>query len=126
MKMRSLQRRSDFRKVYEEGIKRVGHLLVLYFYPGEDDAWAVVASRKIGGAVQRNRAKRLLREALSDPGIGRPGQKAQILQRFFPARPDQEANRDQARGLWIVAIARKSILTAKSADVRSEFQQLLR
>jgi ribonuclease P protein component len=123
--MRSLRRRSDFLTVYEEGVKRVGNYLVLYLLPAEDDARAVVATKKLGSAVKRNRAKRLLREALSDRLIGRPGVKAQIFRRFFPIRNQNEASKDQACGLWIVAIARNRILTAKSADLRNEVQQLL-
>ena len=44
--------------MYEEGVKHVGRLFVLYLYPGDDLARAVVASRKVGGAVTRNRAKK--------------------------------------------------------------------
>ena len=71
---RSLTRKSDFQKNYERGAKRVGRLVVAYFlvpdvqdthprYPQPDLAWAVVASKKVGNAVARNRAKRLMREA---------------------------------------------------------------
>ncbi len=124
-RVRSLSRKSDFKKVYEEGEKRVGRFLVLYFLPGADDARAVIASRKLGGAVQRNRAKRLLREALASPAIGGPGSKERILGKFFPARDGEEASKDKMRGLWVVAIARRGILAAKSADVSSEVEQLL-
>ena len=36
--------------------------MVLFLAPGSGD-WAVVATRRVGGAVERNRAKRILREA---------------------------------------------------------------
>lgn len=47
--------------------QRAGRLLVLHAYPRGDDGparVAVIASRRVGGAVRRNRAKRLLREAV--------------------------------------------------------------
>jgi ribonuclease P protein component len=56
--------------------KRGGERLVVHVLERGDERparLAVVASRKVGGAVQRNRAKRLLREAARsrswDPGI---------------------------------------------------------
>jgi ribonuclease P protein component len=36
--------------------------VVLFFAPGSGE-WAVVATRRVGGAVERNRARRILREA---------------------------------------------------------------
>lgn len=53
-----------FQTIYARGRKAVGRRLILFY--GEPEArlaLAVVASRKVGTAVQRNRAKRLLREA---------------------------------------------------------------
>ena len=57
-----MRNRAEFQKVYEGGVKKVGRLLVVYLLSADDMARGVVASRKVGGAVQRNRAKRLLRE----------------------------------------------------------------
>jgi ribonuclease P protein component len=68
-----LQCGHQFRAVYERGRKSDGRMVVLYVLdlPGEaagpgtpeGRAIGVVASRKVGGAVARNRARRLLREA---------------------------------------------------------------
>lgn len=64
---RTLRTRSQFQRLYTQGKKAVGHYLVAFAdEPTENEApstVAFVASRKVGGAVQRNRAKRLLREA---------------------------------------------------------------
>lgn len=63
---RKLQKVSSggFQTVYRTGRKAVGKQLILFFLEHEEHfSFAVVASRKIGNAVQRNRAKRLLREA---------------------------------------------------------------
>lgn len=64
---RRLQRRADFLRVQAGGV-RVGtsHLLLLLLpraTPGPG-RFGIVASKKVGGAVQRNRAKRLVREAM--------------------------------------------------------------
>jgi ribonuclease P protein component len=60
----------QFRQVYERGRKVEGRLLALYLLdePATNPAPSgravgVVTGRKLGGAVQRNRARRLLREA---------------------------------------------------------------
>ena len=64
-KSERLQRGYQFRGAYEHGRKFVGRLVVLYVVdaPSVGRALGVVTSRKIGGAVVRNRARRLLREA---------------------------------------------------------------
>jgi ribonuclease P protein component len=54
----------DFQSHYRTGRKAAGKQLVLIFQEHETRfSFAVVASRRVGNAVQRNRAKRLLREA---------------------------------------------------------------
>jgi hypothetical protein len=123
---RSLRLRDDFDRIYAEGVKRVGHLVVLYLLPAPDLAHAVVASRRLGGAVKRNRAKRLLREALRTSGLGdRSGVEA-VRTKFFHDRDAGQDDLARAQGLWVVAVARRRILTAKTPAVISDIEQLLR
>ena len=60
-----VRKRSDFQAAYAVGNKRVGKHCVLFVRPNEE-AFArlgVTATRKLGKANRRNRAKRLVREA---------------------------------------------------------------
>ena len=133
MTWRSLARKNDFQKVYEDGVKRVGRFLVVYLLPADDFARAVVASRKVGGAVQRNRAKRLLREAflaarragyfeqdnpLSEGSIS-------IRERFFPESGADVPDQGGKEGLWVVLVARQRILSVGISEVRDELDSLL-
>lgn len=60
-----LTKSSQFRAAYDAGEKHVGRLMVLYLLRDDSPALrlGVVASRKVGNAVARARARRLLREA---------------------------------------------------------------
>ncbi|MDD5679411.1 MAG: ribonuclease P protein component [Kiritimatiellae bacterium] len=62
---RRLTRRMQFVRTYAQQRRFVGRFMVMWCYMGPDAALrlGVVASRKIGPAVMRNRAKRRLREA---------------------------------------------------------------
>jgi ribonuclease P protein component len=64
---RRLSRSADFERVYREGRSHASRHLVVYAFPrGEDEEpprLGVSVGRKVGGAVDRNRVKRLLREA---------------------------------------------------------------
>ncbi|HXR61424.1 MAG TPA: ribonuclease P protein component [Solirubrobacterales bacterium] len=67
-KRRRLSRSGEFDRVYRDGSSHATRYLVLYTFPRKDEEreevrLGVSVNRKVGGAVERNRVKRALREA---------------------------------------------------------------
>ena len=100
-----LHRGCEFARLKDTGRRLVSGCLVanwLPLPPGSDPRLGVVTSRKIGSAVVRSRARRLLREAfrLTQPQLATP--------------------------LTLVLVARASIVTKKLANVQHDLCGVLR
>jgi ribonuclease P protein component len=87
-----LSRSAEFERVYRQGRSHGSRHLVLHAFPRAETAshppdgprLGVSVSRKVGGAVERNRVKRLLREAFR----AEAGRLPNDLDVVIVARPD--------------------------------------
>ncbi len=96
-----LTRSEDVRAVLRRGRRRAGDLVVVHVRDREDGGpgrVTAVASRRVGNAVQRNRAKRVLRAALAATGL--------------------------ADGVDVALVARRGATTATSTEVAAELRYL--
>jgi ribonuclease P protein component len=94
-------RSREVERVFAEGRSTHGNRVVLFVAPGSGGT-AVVAARKVGTAVERNRARRILRAAWRE------------------VAPTVE------KGYDVVLVARQGIRGAKTQDLVAEMTELLR
>lgn len=98
-----LSRRAEFAAVREQGRSQHGTLMVLGTWqsPSQDaPRLGVITSRQVGGAVDRNRARRRLREIF------------RLHRALLPA------------GLWMVVVLRRAAARATSAALAEEWRAL--
>lgn len=96
-----IRRRGEFTGVFDGGVKRHGRLMSVFVLPtpGQRARLGIAASKKIGGAVDRNLAKRRMREVFRAALVPAP--------------------------LDIVVIPRRELLTAPFESVQREFTALV-
>jgi len=98
-----LTRKNDIKRVRQEGRSLANTMLVLGYLPNQlkQNRTAVIAGRSVGGAVQRNYAKRRIRNAL------------------YTLQPELH------QGYDLVLIARKPMLDSEYRSVIDGMQSLL-
>ena len=89
---RRLSRSAEFERVYRQGRSKANRYLVLYAFPraeGADEGprLGLSVSRRVGGAVDRTRVKRVLREAFWQEAERLPDGSDYVV----VARPDAKA-----------------------------------
>ena len=100
----NLKRRQEFTDLYQRGYRYSNALLVLrVIRTGEDkQGLGLAVSKKIGGAVVRNRIKRLLRETI------------------------RQESEELVSGVNLLFIARKGMETATYKDVQAAVKELFK
>ena len=96
-----IRRRPEFERIYKDGARIHGRFMTLFVLPngGTAPRFGVAATRKLGSAVERNRAKRRARELFR--------------------------RRTQIGGLDIVIVPRREMLDAPFASLEAEYSSLL-
>jgi len=113
-----LSRSADFDRVFRRGRSQANRHLVVYTFPRgelEEPRFGVSVSKKVGGAVERNRVKRLLREAVAARSASLPPGCDLVI----VARPDVRALAER-EGLAGVDAALGELLDAPPEPAESQ------
>ena len=93
-----IRRRSEFQRVYERGVRVHGRLATVFILGNGTSVGrlGIAATKRIGGSVERNRAKRLIREAFRRHKL--------------------------APGFDVVVVPKRELLDASLAAIESEYR----
>jgi ribonuclease P protein component len=96
-----IRRRAEYQQIYDRGVKTHGRYLTLFTLSNSlpIGRLGIAATRKLGGAVERNRAKRLIREVFRRNKL--------------------------APGFDIVVIPKRELLDASLTALETEFRNTL-
>jgi len=96
-----IRRRAEFLQAYEQGQRIHGRLSTLFVRPNRLSIarLGIAASKKLGGAVQRNRAKRLIREVFRRNNI--------------------------VKGYDVVVVPKRELLQANLSTIEAEYRAIL-
>jgi ribonuclease P protein component len=96
-----LRRRAEFQQVYQQGTRIHGRFFILFLLSRDQSVGrlGIAATKKLGGAVQRNRAKRLIREVFRRNKI--------------------------ARGFDVVVVPKRELLDASLTVLEAEYQNIV-
>lgn len=99
-KSQRVRRRGEFKRVFDSNYKVSSRYFTLLFVPGATAVprLGIVASRKLGDAVRRNRAKRVIREVF------------------------RHLNADADAPVDVVVIPRRELFDAPFADLDRDFR----
>ena len=104
--MNVLRKNGQFREVYQRGERVVCTSFLVFFLRGEqtnEASFGFVASKRVGNAVKRNRAKRVMREACRSV-----------------------ADKLIHQNIWIVIVARPALLNTSYQEVLIDLEKSLR
>jgi ribonuclease P protein component len=104
-KARRVRRHDEFQRVFDLSQRAKGRYFTVLLAPNEPGVarLGIVASRKLGDAVRRNRAKRLIREVFRRSDLLPPG-----------------------KGLDVVVIPRRELFDAVYSSLESDFRSTVK
>ena len=116
-KTQRVRRKAEFQQVFDSGLRVPSRYFTLLIAngPGRVSRLGIVASRKLGDAVRRNRAKRLIREVfrVNQPLQGGAGLDLVIIPRRELLNASLGEIEKDFRGAW-----RRAVAKLAASDVR--------